>query len=67
MLGQDHMYFYDAAAPIIDASSIDMNIAYRKSRYDQGDDSYINCPFTKEQYELFYNELINNKKFPKKG
>ena len=59
MLGQDHMYFYDAAAPIIEASSIDMNIAYRKSRYDQGDDSYNNCPFTKEQYEVFYNELIN--------
>lgn len=59
MLGQDHMYFYDAAAPIIEASSIDMNIAYRKSRYDQGDDSYINCPFTKEQYDIFYNELIN--------
>lgn len=59
MLGQDHMYFHDAAAPIIEASSIDMNIAYRKSRYDQGDDSYINCPFTKEQYDIFYNELIN--------
>lgn len=59
MLGQEHMYFYDAAAPIIEASSINMDIAYRKSRYDQGDDSYINCPFTKEQYELFYNELIN--------
>lgn len=59
MLGQEHMYFYDAAAPIIEASSIDMNIAYRKSRYDQGDDSYINCPFTKEQYDVFYNELIN--------
>ena len=61
MLGQDHMYFYDAAAPIIEASSIDMNIAYRKSRYDQGDDSYINCPFTKEEYDIFYNELINGK------
>lgn len=59
MLGQDHMYFYDAAAPIIEASSINMDIAYKKSRYDQGDDSYINCPFTKEQYDIFYNELIN--------
>ena len=59
MLGQDHMYFYEAAAPIIEASSINMDIAYRKSRYDQGDDSYINCPFTKEQYDIFYNELIN--------
>lgn len=59
MLGEEHFYFYDAAAPIIEASSIDMNIAYRKSRYDQGDDSYINCPFTKEEYDIFYNELIN--------
>jgi methylenetetrahydrofolate--tRNA-(uracil-5-)-methyltransferase len=59
MLGEEHFYFYDAAAPIIEASSIDMNIAYRKSRYEQGDDSYINCPFTKEEYDIFYNELIN--------
>ncbi len=58
MLGEEHFYFFDAAAPIIEASSIDMNIAYKKSRYDQGDDSYINCPFTKEEYELFYNELV---------
>ncbi len=58
LLGEEHFYFFDAAAPIIEASSIDMNIAYKKSRYDQGDDSYINCPFTKEEYELFYNELV---------
>jgi methylenetetrahydrofolate--tRNA-(uracil-5-)-methyltransferase len=59
MLGEEHLYFYDAAAPIIDASSINMDIAYKKARYDQGDDSYINCPFTKEQYEAFYQELVN--------
>ncbi len=58
MLGEEHFYFYDAAAPIIEASSIDMNIAYYKSRYEQSDDSYINCPFTKEEYEIFYNELV---------
>lgn len=59
ILGQDHLFFFDAAAPIIEKDSIDMNIAYRKSRYDQGDDSYINCPFSKEEYEIFYQELIN--------
>lgn len=59
LLGEEHLYFYDAAAPIIEADSINMNIAFRKARYDQGDDSYINCPFTKEQYDNFYNELIN--------
>lgn len=59
IIGEDNLYFYDAAAPIIEASSINMNIAFKKARYDQGDDSYINCPFTKEQYDIFYNELIN--------
>ena len=59
IIGEDNLYFYDAAAPIIEASSINMNIAFKKARYDQGDDSYINCPFTKEQYDNFYNELIN--------
>ena len=59
MLGEEFLFFFDAAAPIVTKESIDMNIAYKKSRYEQGDDSYINCPFTKEEYELFYNELIN--------
>lgn len=57
-LGQDNLFFFDASAPIIEKDSIDMNIAYYKARYDQGDDSYINCPFSKEQYDTFYNELI---------
>lgn len=51
--------FYDAAAPIISAESIDMSIAFSASRYDKGDADYINCPFDKEEYELFHNELIN--------
>ncbi len=62
MLGEDCLYFFDAAAPIVEKDSINMDVAYKKSRYDQGDDSYINCPFNKEQYELFYQELINGKR-----
>jgi len=58
-IGQESLFFFDASAPIVLKESIDMNIAYKKSRYDQGDDSYINCPFSIEQYDKFYDELIN--------
>ena len=58
-IGEDFLYFYDAAAPIISAESIDTNIAYFKARYDKGDADYLNCPMNKEEYEKFYNELIN--------
>jgi len=57
--GQDSLFFFDASAPIIELSSINMDIAYRKARYGQGDDSYINCPFSIEQYDKFYDELIH--------
>jgi methylenetetrahydrofolate--tRNA-(uracil-5-)-methyltransferase len=50
--------FYDAAAPIVTADSIDMNRVFPASRYDKGDADYLNCPFTREEYELFYNALI---------
>lgn len=57
---QSSLYFYDAAAPIIEKDSINFDIAYYKSRYDKGDaQDYINCPMTKEEFELFYIELIN--------
>lgn len=56
--------FFDASAPIIEKDSIDFTKVFKKSRYNQGDDSYINCPFTKDQYVKFYNELINAKKAP---
>jgi methylenetetrahydrofolate--tRNA-(uracil-5-)-methyltransferase len=59
MLSEENLYFFDAAAPIVEFDSINMDIAYFKSRYDQGDDSYINCPMNKEQYEKFYQELIH--------
>ena len=58
-VGCDYLHFYDAAAPIIDASTINMDIAFAASRYGKGEASYLNCPMTKEQYDVFYHELIN--------
>lgn len=56
----DYLSFYDAAAPIVTAESVDFNIAFGASRYGRGGESdYINCPFNKEQYESFIGELIN--------
>ena len=56
--GEKTFSFFDASAPIVEKDSIDFNKAYYKSRYEQGDDSYINCAMNKEEYERFYNELI---------
>ena len=61
IIGEESLYFFDASSPIIEFSSINLDIGYFKSRYSQGDDSYLNCPFTREEYALFYNELINAK------
>ena len=55
------LHFYDAAAPIVDASTINKDIAFLASRYGKGEACYYNCPMTKEQYDVFYNELINAK------
>jgi methylenetetrahydrofolate--tRNA-(uracil-5-)-methyltransferase len=66
LTGDDQLYFYDAIAPIVAADSIDMSIAFKAARYGKGGDDYINCPFTPEQYETFYNELINAKSVPLK-
>ena len=59
VIGSDFLYFFDAAAPIIDADSINTDIAFMQGRYDKGGADYLNCPMTKEQYLMFYNELIN--------
>ncbi len=59
LTGEEKLFFYDAAAPIVTKESIDMNNAFTADRYGKGDSDYINCPMTKEEYELFYNELIN--------
>ena len=58
-LGEDYFYFFDAAAPIVTKDSINFDIAYYKSRYDKGDNEYINCPMNEEQFNKFYDELIN--------
>ena len=56
--GSDSLHFFDAAAPIVAADSINMDIVYKKSRYDRGEAAYLNCPMNKEQYEAFIQELI---------
>lgn len=58
-LGCEGLHFFDAAAPIVDASTLNMDVVYAASRYDKGDADYLNCPMNKEQYDAFYNELIH--------
>lgn len=58
LIGGKSLYFYDAAAPIVDAESIDMTKAFFATRYDKGTPDYINCPFTEEEYKAFYNALV---------
>ncbi len=55
----EHLHFFDAIAPIVEKDSINFDIAFYASRYDKGEASYINCPMNKEQYEKFYDYLIN--------
>lgn len=59
LTGEDTLYFFDAAAPIVEADSINMEIAYLKSRYDKGEATYINCPMTREEYDHWYEELMH--------
>mgnify|MGYP002624511396 FL=1 len=66
LTGDDSLYFYDAAAPIVSLESVDMSKAYRASRYGKGEAAYINCPMTKEEYEAFWTELVNAEKAPTK-
>lgn len=58
LIGEKHLYFYDAIAPIIDAGSIDYEKVYFASRYGKGGDDYINCPMTREEYDVFLNALL---------
>ncbi len=59
-----HLYFYDAAAPIVTLDSLDMNKIFRASRYNKGDADYLNCPMEENEYETFWNELINAEVVP---
>ena len=65
--GQDYLHFFDAAAPLVTAESIDMNEAWWQSRYDRGTPDYINCAMNKEQYEAFINELVAAEEAPVHG
>lgn len=60
----DYLSFYDAAAPIVTAESIDFSIAFEQSRYDKGGADYVNCPMNKDEYDAFYNALINAESAP---
>jgi methylenetetrahydrofolate--tRNA-(uracil-5-)-methyltransferase len=59
LTGEDYLYFYDAAAPILERESINMDKVYLKSRYDKGEAAYLNCPMTEEEFNRFYEALIS--------
>lgn len=73
LAGQQHLYFYDAMAPIIQAESIDLSIAFRQSRYDRDSElgtdegDYINCPFDQSEYEAFVNAVVDAPKIELKA
>lgn len=58
LCGKNFLHFYDAVSPIVEKESIDFNYAYYKSRYDEGEGDYINCPLTKKEFDDFYNAVI---------
>lgn len=62
LFGQDYLYFYDAIAPIVAADSVDMEKAFRASRYGKGSDDYINCPLDREQYERLVDDVLSAEK-----
>ena len=64
LTGSDQLYFYDAIAPIVAADSIDQSIAFKAARYGKGGDDYLNCPFDQEQYQRFYEALIEARSVP---
>src|SRR6185436_1385514 len=65
VIGDKHLAYYDAIAPIVSADSIDWKKVFRASRYDKGgDDAYVNCPLDKEQYLAFVQALKDAKKVP---
>lgn len=57
--GEDYLHFFDAAAPIVTYDSINMDKAFKAARYGKGSEDYINCPMTREEYEIFYDALVN--------
>ncbi|EZH67236.1 tRNA (uracil-5-)-methyltransferase [Bacillaceae bacterium JMAK1] len=66
LTGEEELYFYDAAAPILETDSIDMDKVYYKSRYDKGEAAYINCPMTEDEFNTFYDALVAAETVPLK-
>ncbi len=67
LTGSDHLAFYDSISPIVDATTIDMSKVYFAARYDKGTADYINCPFTKEEYDRFLDALTTAEAVPAKS
>ena len=63
--GEEYLYFYDAVAPIVAFDSINKDIVFRSNRYGKGEPAYLNCPLNEEEYEIFWNALVNAKKAPR--
>lgn len=66
LTGQDHVYFFDAAAPIVEKDSLNLDVIFAQSRYDKGDGDYLNCPMDKDQYEAFWQALTTAELAPVK-
>jgi methylenetetrahydrofolate--tRNA-(uracil-5-)-methyltransferase len=64
LTGAGQLYFYDAISPVVGADTIDYKIAFRAARYGKGGDDYLNCPFTEEQYDAFYEVLLGAESVP---
>lgn len=64
--GDQHLYFYDAAAPILTLGSLDMTKVFRASRYGKGDEAYLNCPMNREEYDVFFDALCQAERAPQK-
>jgi methylenetetrahydrofolate--tRNA-(uracil-5-)-methyltransferase len=62
LVGEEHLHFYDAISPVIEAESIDMDVAFRGSRYQRGGDDYMNCPLSREEYYHLVTELVSASK-----
>jgi methylenetetrahydrofolate--tRNA-(uracil-5-)-methyltransferase len=66
LTGEEYLYFYDAAAPIVEKDSINMDKVFIASRYDKGEAAYINCPMTEEEFDVFYEALVTAEEVPLK-
>ncbi len=64
LIGERNLYFYDAIAPIVTAESVNMNIAFKASRYDKGGEDYLNCPMDENQYDAFVAAVMDAEKMP---